>query len=71
MEYDEEELRSVVEWGVRNPEDTDYTIKPTFISMKEEVTYLRPFEYVYGKFAFGRCLVWLGWVCLLWRTPLT
>ena len=53
MEYDEEEVRSIVEFGVRNEDETGYIVKPTFISMKEEVTYLRPYEYIYGKFTFG------------------
>lgn len=54
MEYDEEELRCVVEQGLRAPgEGGGFLIKPTFIAMKEEVSCLRPYEYIYGKFEYG------------------
>lgn len=55
MEYDENELKGVVEDGVPDPskEEGEFLIKPTFIAMKEEVTMLRPFEFVFGKFEYG------------------
>lgn len=48
MEYDEKELKDMVEGGVPD------LIKPVYISMKEEVTLLRPFEFVFGKFEYGK-----------------
>jgi hypothetical protein len=59
MEYDEEELRSMVEWGVKTADEAGYIVKPVFISMKEEVSMLRPFEYIYGKFSYGTWVVYL------------
>lgn len=56
MEFDEKELKCMVEDGIPDPDpdkEGEYLIQPTFIAMKEEVTLLRPFEFVFGKFEYG------------------